>query len=131
MAAEKACLPCHKDGRQSRRGIAAGKPEIRFNHKLHLALDNIGPLIAAAIDSGKYLGAKGDLRRHLDSGNPCAACHREIEEAASTTPAHLPQMADCLVCHNRIELPFSCEKCHTDTAALRPASHTPDYLERH
>ncbi len=47
------------------------------------------------------------------------------------TRAAYPQMADCLVCHSRIEPPFSCEKCHAEGAQLKPANHTPAWLDTH
>jgi hypothetical protein len=106
-------------------------PNLRFNHKLHLALGNAAPAIAAAIDAGKYLGQAGDMRARLSTQNPCVACHRGLEQATHLSKADMPQMADCLVCHSEIEPPFTCEKCHSDTAALKPASHTADWLERH
>jgi len=40
-------------------------------------------------------------------------------------------MADCLVCHNDIDPPYSCEFCHAKEAALKPASHAPDFLDTH
>jgi hypothetical protein len=110
---------------------SGGKRNLRFNHKLHLAMGNLAPVIAAAIDGGKYLGPADDIRRHLNTQNPCEACHRGLEQAEAATKVNFPQMADCLVCHNKIEPPFSCEKCHIDTAVLKPASHTPDYLDLH
>ncbi len=110
---------------------SSGKRNIRFNHKLHLAMGNLAPVLAATIDSGKYPAPAGDIRRHLNDKDACGACHRGIEETDAVTKANFPQMADCLVCHNKIELPFSCEKCHLNTAVLKPAGHTADYLESH
>ncbi|MGH2374954.1 MAG: hypothetical protein ACRD96_25935, partial [Bryobacteraceae bacterium] len=40
-------------------------------------------------------------------------------------------MADCLVCHSKVDPPFSCEFCHDSKAALKPASHVPDFLDSH
>ena len=40
-------------------------------------------------------------------------------------------MADCLVCHTQIDPPFTCGKCHTAEAVLRPASHTPRFADVH
>jgi hypothetical protein len=122
------CLGCHKEASvgQPRKTILA-----RFDHKKHLAQGNAGPVIAAAIDSKNYLGKVDDIRRHLNSANPCAACHRGMEESTAPARADLPQMADCLVCHNKIDNPFSCEFCHAKDAALKPADHTADFLDTH
>jgi hypothetical protein len=122
------CLGCHKDASvgEPRKTILA-----RFDHKKHLALGNIAPVIGAAIDSKNYLGQVDDIRRHLDSANQCAACHRGMEESAAPARADLPLMADCLVCHNKIDNPFSCEFCHAKGAALKPASHAADFLDTH
>ena len=122
------CLGCHKEAKigEPRKTILA-----RFDHKKHLALGNIAPVIGAAIDSKNYLGVTGDIRRHLNSANQCAACHRGMEESVAPARADLPQMADCLVCHNKIDNPFSCEFCHAKGAALKPASHAPDFLDTH
>src|SRR5207245_5846550 len=67
------CLGCHKEA-----SVSQPRPTLlaRFNRKQHLALGNIAPVIRVAIDSKTYLSPAGDLRRHLDSPNPCAACHR-------------------------------------------------------
>jgi hypothetical protein len=123
------CTDCHASTAASAK--SSGKRNLRFNHKLHLAMGNVAPVIAAAIDSGKYLSPPDDIRRHLNTKNPCEACHRGLEQAVQVTKANFPQMADCLVCHSNIDLPFSCEKCHVNTAVLKPASHTPDYLDLH
>jgi bacterioferritin-associated ferredoxin len=122
------CLGCHKEASigEPRKTILA-----RFDHKKHLAMGNVAPLIAAAIDSKNYLGQVDDIRRHLDSANQCAACHRGMEESVEPARADLPQMADCLVCHNKIDNPFSCEFCHAKGAALKPSSHASDFLDTH
>jgi predicted CXXCH cytochrome family protein len=128
MPGEAVCAPCHKS-------VAIRKPEASlltaFDHRKHLAMGNPAPVIAAAIDSKAYLSPPGDIRRHLDTKNACAACHRGMEESEEVTHAALPQMADCLTCHSRIDNPFSCETCHARGPHLRPATHTPDYLDRH
>lgn len=126
-----ACTSCHADVAASTTLRAKPGRNTRFNHKLHLAMGNLAPVIAAAIDSGRYLGARGDIRQHLNTSNQCVACHRGLEESGQVTKANLPKMADCLVCHNQIEAPFSCEKCHLNTAVLKPASHTRDYIDFH
>lgn len=128
------CLPCHKSAIVMKQ--AARKPAAtllaHFDHEMHLKLGNIAPVIAAAIDSKQYLSpAAGEIRRHLNTANPCVACHRGLEESDAVTHSALPQMADCLVCHNKIDPPFSCEFCHSKNANLKPASHTPDYLDTH
>ncbi|MEJ7605218.1 MAG: cytochrome c3 family protein, partial [Bryobacteraceae bacterium] len=80
----------------------------RFNHELHLKFGNIASLLARAIDTKAYLSDPGDLRRFLNSKNPCIACHRGLEESETVTRAAHPQMADCLVCHSKVDPPFSC-----------------------
>jgi predicted CXXCH cytochrome family protein len=124
------CLECHADGRQVR-ATPAPMLAARFNHALHLKMGNLAPVIAAAIDKGSYLSKPGDIRAHLNGKNPCEACHRGLDQADSVSAANFPVMADCLVCHNKIDPPFSCEKCHVDGPRLRPASHTPDFIDTH
>ena len=122
------CKGCHQDPR-----IGNPKPTIlsRFNHKQHLALGNVAPVIRAAIDAKTYLSPPGDIRRHLDSANACAACHRGMEHSTELAKSDFPQMADCLVCHNKIDAPFSCELCHEKSAALKPANHVADFHDTH
>jgi hypothetical protein len=120
------CLDCHAATAKS------ADAKLLFNHKLHLALGNIAAALAAAIDGGKYLSPPGDIRKHLNTKDACAACHRGLHQSDALSKTNLPQMADCLVCHDRINPPFSCEKCHTAAAAsLKPATHTPEYLDLH
>ena len=102
-----------------------------FSHKKHLAIGNIAPILAAAIDKGTYLGNPADIRRHLNTTNPCAACHRGLEDSDHVSKLNMPQMADCLVCHSKIDPPDSCTFCHVAGAKFRPASHTTDFLDKH
>jgi len=122
------CLGCHKEA-----VIGHPRPTIlaRFNHQKHLALGNIAPVIRAAIDSKTYLSPPGDIGKHLDSANPCAACHRGMEQSTALAKSDLPQMADCLVCHNKVDPPFSCEFCHAKGPPLKPANHSPDFIDAH
>jgi hypothetical protein len=122
------CSPCHQDVQ------IASPPLTRlaaFPHMLHLKAGNIAPMLADAIDKKTYLGPVDDIRRHLNSDNPCEACHRGLHESEKVTPAAMPQMADCIVCHSEIDNPFSCEKCHAKNANLKPASHVPSFLSDH
>ena len=122
------CEDCHA---ATATGAASqGKRNLRFNHKLHLSMGNIAPLLRDAIDKKTYLGS-GEIRKDLDTRNACAACHRGLERVDAAAKANFPQMADCLVCHPKIDPPFSCENCHLDTKVLKPASHTPDYIDIH
>jgi hypothetical protein len=107
------------------------KRAFRFNHQLHLGFGNMAPMLANAVDKGTYLAPPGDVRRFLNSENSCAACHRGVSEVDLATQMHLPRMADCLVCHSGIDLPYSCAKCHTEDAVLRPASHTSSFGDSH
>lgn len=126
------CLGCHQE---SELPPIPPKPATllnQFSHALHLRIGNVAPFIAKAIDTKNYLQPADDIRRHLDTGNPCEACHRGLEESDQVTHAALPQMADCLVCHSVIDNPFSCETCHQkDAAFLKPASHVEHFLDLH
>ena len=128
LPARKVCLPCHEQV-----NIRAPSPSLlaRFDHRQHLRLGNLAPAIRAAIDSKAYLSPSGEIRRHLNTGNRCSACHRGLEESDSAGRSVFPQMADCLVCHPKIDPPFSCEFCHRAAENLKPESHTPDYLDLH
>jgi len=130
LPAKSACLKCHKTAE-------IGAPMVtrlaRFDHQPHLKLGNLAPLIAGAIDKKTYLStpAGPELRAQLNTQNPCEACHRGLEVSDRPDRSGLPQMADCLVCHNQIDPPYSCEFCHAKGATLKPASHTPDFLDTH
>jgi hypothetical protein len=103
-----------------------------FSHKKHLALGNVGPVIAGAIEKGTYLSVPpAGLRAALNTSNPCQACHRGLEQSDDVSQVNMPQMADCLVCHNTVEPPFSCSFCHTAEAKLKPATHVADFLDSH
>ncbi len=137
LPAEKACLACHDRSEAGDIGLQelvsqqTDKRSYRFNHEFHLKLGNIAPLLAAAIDSGSYLGKPGDTRRHLDAANSCQACHRGLEETDLAGKANLPRMSDCLICHSKVENPFSCETCHLEGVNLRPADHTREFADLH
>ncbi len=103
----------------------------RFPHKLHLSFGNLGPVIAGAIGKRLYFAQPPPAPADLRTQNPCAACHRGLQRTDFASAKNLPQMADCLCCHTQIDPPFSCEFCHTKEAKLKPASHTPDYLDWH
>ncbi len=140
---ERTCLRCHNGARAPQdcalchkapdraRSTAPERRSFRFNHKLHLGFGNIAPALARAVDGGRYLGLPGDMRRHLNSDNPCLACHRGVAETDLATSQHLPRMADCLVCHSKVDPPFSCTYCHTEDARLKPASHTSGFVDLH
>jgi predicted CXXCH cytochrome family protein len=128
LPAKTVCLQCHEDAE------VPAPPTTRvvsFSHARHLKMGNLAPLLAAAIDKRTYLQPPGDIRRHLDTQNPCQACHRGLQESGQVTNAAMPQMADCLVCHTEIDNPFSCEKCHAKDAPLKPASHLGSFLSDH
>lgn len=124
------CAGCHKDTRQvkePRQSLVT-----KFNHALHAKFTDIAPKIAAALDSGTYLGKPQDVNRQdLQTTNACASCHRGLERSEEVSEANFPRMADCLVCHTRTDPPFSCSKCHTPGNHLKPVSHTNDWLDRH
>lgn len=130
------CATCHTGERRLAAAPAIKRPRSvqvnAFNHALHVKLGNIGPLILKAVESKTYLSDPAGLKEHLGSNqNACAACHRGLGQSDAVTAAAFPQMADCLVCHTTIDPPFSCTKCHAQTASLKPATHTPDWLDRH
>ncbi len=102
-----------------------------FSHKKHLALGNVAPVIARAIEKGTYLSPPGNLRALLNTKNPCEACHRGLAQSENVTRANMPKMADCLVCHDQVEPPFSCVFCHPKDARLKPATHTADFVDSH
>lgn len=128
--ARNSCALCHKNAETAKARIPLHR-DFKFNHQLHLGLGNMAPALAAAIDSGRYLSAPGDMRRHLSTGNACLACHRGLNETDFATKENLPKMADCLVCHGKIDPPFSCGYCHTSEARLKPASHTHAFHDLH
>jgi hypothetical protein len=125
-----ACRACHESVTIPAPPASAVR---KFSHKQHLQFGNVAPLLAAAIDKKTYLSDPGDLRRHLNTGNACAGCHRGMDESdhVSAATANMPRMADCLVCHNRIDPPFSCETCHAPGPQLKPSSHTRDFTDVH
>ena len=72
----RSVLECHDGTRAMPIDLAAygWKPVERtfsFDHQFHLRLGNLAPLLAKAIDSGKYLGRQGGIRRHLATENHC------------------------------------------------------------
>jgi hypothetical protein len=131
LPTRQVCLNCHKE---SEIPAIPAPPVTRvawFSHALHLKMGNVAPIIAGAIDHHNYLQPQGDIRRHLNTKNPCEACHRGMEESDQVTRAALPQMADCLVCHTVIDNPFSCEDCHAEGENLKPVNHTPQFMDTH
>ena len=134
------CLACHNGQTAPEidvsplRDRSAVERLFWFNHERHLELGNAAPKIAAALDSGKYLGYPPDIREHLDTENSCVACHRGLDEAVSVdSKIHLPGMSDCLVCHDSVDAPFSCEECHSEQEhfTFRPADHTREFVDAH
>ena len=120
----------HENGESDYAFKRASKP-LRFNHQQHLALGNVAPVLLAAIDSGTYLGSAVEVRQNLETEDACEACHRGLRASEVTGQMHYPAMADCLACHTTINPPFSCELCHTRDARIKPASHTPNYMDVH
>jgi hypothetical protein len=132
------CLACHDglhamkhDDGEKAYAFKSPTRTLKFSHQQHLALGNVAPALAAAIDSGTYLSPTRPARSQLETENACMACHRGLQESDATGAANHPQMADCLVCHTTIDPPFSCELCHTQEAKIKPASHTSNFLDLH
>jgi hypothetical protein len=128
----EACQGCHDQGE------IPAQPTTKltkFNHALHLKMGNVAPFLAAAIDHKTYFPTPGAdlawIRGHLNSHNPCEACHRGMQESDQVARVNLPQMPDCLVCHTKIEAPFSCWDCHSQEANLKPASHVEHFMDTH
>lgn len=124
------CAGCHKDAKT----VKAPRQSLvtKFHHALHAKQKEIAPLVAKAIDSGKYLGKPGEVHRpDLNTASACAACHRGLQRSDDVSAGHFPHMAECLVCHDRVDPPFSCVKCHEPGSHLKPATHTNDWLDRH
>jgi len=130
-----ACVSCH-----TTRTISEPRKltVTQFNHQKHATFGNIAPVIQAAIQAKTYYASPIDhtpaaqLPPLLKSSkHACLACHRGIEQSEAPTLALHANMPDCLTCHSKIDVPFSCEKCHSPGQNLKPASHTPDYVDRH
>jgi hypothetical protein len=126
------CAGCHE---QQPMAIPAPTPTAvaHFNHELHLKFGNVARMLAAAIDRKTYLSPPAvETRSHLDTQNPCGACHRGMEESQAVSHVqNMPHMADCLVCHNKIDPPDSCAKCHSKELELKPVSHNKDFFSNH
>ncbi len=145
LPAAATCELCHSGQIASEIDLApleARQPparSYRFDHRLHLELGNAAARIAAAIDSGEYMGRADGIRRFLDTAaarggkkDSCAACHRGLHDSKAVTgAAHMPQMADCIVCHSEIDNPFSCPDCHHEGVDLLPADHTRTFVDLH
>ena len=122
------CASCHADGRAIK--APAARKVDRFNHQMHAKFGNIAPILRASIAAKQYLSLRTPA--HLDTANSCAGCHHGIEQSENVAASSVfPLMADCLVCHNKIDPPFSCEKCHNNVPALKPANHSADFLDKH
>ncbi len=145
LPAAAACEFCHSGQIAAEIDLApleARQPparSYRFDHRLHLELGNAAARIAAAIDSGEYMGRAEGVRSLLDGAaarggktDSCSACHRGLQASTAVTgTAHMPRMADCLVCHSEIDNPFSCPDCHHEGIDLLPADHTREFADLH
>jgi hypothetical protein len=127
LPTQRACAGCHAEAKPIK---APGKLRVdHFDHASHVKFGNIAPMLRAAVQAKTYLSAPPP---HLDTRIACAGCHHGIEHSDNVAGAKLfPQMADCLVCHNKIDPPYSCEKCHDNPAALKPANHTSHFIDQH
>ncbi len=138
LPAVETCELCHSGQIAAQIDLApleARRPparSYRFDHRLHLGLGNAAARIAAAIDSGEYMGRADGIRRFLDTADSCAACHRGLHDSKAVTgESHMPRMADCIVCHSEIDNPFSCSDCHHEGVDLLPADHTRTFIDLH
>jgi hypothetical protein len=110
-------------------GLAAQQPSapprIKFSHGQHAKLGDVSPILKAARKSGTHLRPDS-----MEPGAGCQACHSGVASDRARHP--LSAMGDCLVCHTKVDPPFSCAFCHTQPAVeLKPANHSPDFLDRH
>jgi len=104
---------------------STAKPQLKFDHQLHLKLGDIGAVLKGARKSGGHL-----LPDATTPGPGCEACHSGMRD--NVKRAGLSKMADCLTCHPKIDPPFSCEFCHPNSeAALKPATHFKGFLDKH
>jgi len=136
----EACGSCHQERTISPPRVTS---VTRFNHQKHMGLGQLSPVILAAIRAGNYHASPLDatpraaIEAQLGSLSAstanavCLACHHGMAESEAPSQALYPNMPDCLACHSKIEAPYSCELCHTPGKHLQPASHTPDYIDRH
>ncbi len=100
--AREECTVCHGESEQGVAAPAAGR-EYKFNHASHLAME----------------------------GKTCDSCHTGLDKTDLAVPENLPPMETCVSCHNDAQAPQNCEFCHTQTPALRPASHKANWITRH
>jgi hypothetical protein len=125
------CVTCHDEVhiKQPRATRIA-----RFSHAQHVKV-NPGPLIAAAMKSGTWLGPPVQRPAEVNVNNVCLACHHDIDKSENIIDAdglkHYPRMADCLVCHTKINPPESCKQCHAAATQFRPADHTAAFVDAH
>src|ERR1035438_7162676 len=85
LPSKQVCLSCHQEAELP---VIPNKPATlvnQFSHGLHLKMGNVAPILAKAIDKKNYLQSPDDIRRHLNTGNPCQACHRGLEESDRVT----------------------------------------------
>jgi hypothetical protein len=98
LPTSQACQGCHD---QVEIPAAPTTRLTKFSHALHLRMGNVAPFLAAAIDRKTYFQTPGAnlpwIRSHLNSRNPCEACHRGLQESEQVARVNLPQMPDCLV----------------------------------
>jgi DnaJ-class molecular chaperone len=126
-----ACATCHDEThiKEPRKTHVT-----KFSHAQHVKV-NPGPIIAAAIKNGTWLGKESEKPAAVDTKNACVACHHDIEKSEAIKEddghKHYPRMADCLTCHNKINPPESCKQCHDSSMTFRPATHTAEFVDAH
>jgi DnaJ-class molecular chaperone len=127
-----ACATCHDEThiKEPRKTHVS-----KFSHAQHVKV-NPGPIIAAAIKNGTWLGKESEKPSAVNTREACVACHHGIESSEAIKDddgfKHFPRMADCLTCHNKINPPESCKQCHDPGAmALRPTTHTAEFADAH
>lgn len=126
LALKVACLNCHASALVSTRVEDNNLPRAGSCRGCH------GQEFSYAFKQPReFFLARFPHRAHVASPDSCGGCHRGMAEAATTSRANFPVMAECIACHNKILLPDSCVQCHTPGPRLRPETHTRDFVDSH
>jgi hypothetical protein len=132
-AAGIACETCHPAG-TSQAGTDNLLPEMDTCAECHDIADettcsqcHANPQAAAAAPRVTTMVQKFSHAKHLGQGTDCAACHG----AAAKSEPQLPEKALCRRCHETASGRADCALCHAENEALRPATHTDQWLALH
>ena len=103
VPAEAACAACHEIDRAQPEKQA--KPAARCDACHVMA----GAEVAAVVIPAPNL--KFNHKLHVARGMRCQSCH-PVEKVDLATRAELPRMASCLTCHDGQTAPAACTTCH-------------------